>query len=47
MPGERALVKISSKNYLTMLLPFSMLVAAKLYIQNKAPNPSDLGPLIL
>lgn len=36
LPGEKAKVKISSKNYFTMLLPFSILVAAKLYIQNKA-----------
>lgn len=36
LPGEKAKVKISSKNYFTMLLPFSVLVAAKLYIQNKA-----------
>jgi hypothetical protein len=29
-------VRISSRNYFTMLLPFSVLVVAKLYIQNKA-----------
>ena len=35
LPGEKEKVKISAKNYITMLLPFSLLVALKLYVQNK------------
>ena len=36
MPGERAKLRISQKNYLQMLLPFSFVLALKLFLQNKA-----------
>ena len=36
LPGEKEKVRISASNYFRMLLPFSVCVAAKLYIQNKA-----------
>ena len=36
MPGERAKLRISQKNYVGMLLPFSAVLAAKLFLQNKA-----------
>ena len=36
LPGEKQKLRISGRRYFTMLLPFSAIVAAKLYIQNKA-----------
>jgi len=36
LPGEKQKLRISGRKYFTMLLPFSAIVAAKLYIQNKA-----------
>ena len=36
MPTERAKLRISQKNYVGMLLPFSAVLAAKLFLQNKA-----------
>ena len=36
MPEERAKLRISRSNYLTMLLPFTIVLSAKLFLQNKA-----------
>ena len=36
MPEERQKLRISRHNYLTMLLPFTIVLSAKLFLQNKA-----------
>ena len=36
MPEERKKLRISRHNYLTMLLPFTIVLSAKLFLQNKA-----------
>ena len=36
MPAERKSLRISQKNYVQMLLPFSFILALKLFLQNKA-----------
>jgi hypothetical protein len=46
LPGEVERVKITRSNYFTMLLPFSLLVALKLYVQNKV-RESLRGKLVV
>ena len=36
LPGEKQKLRIAGPKYFRMLLPFAVIVAAKLYVQNKA-----------